>query len=214
MPTVATPASKDGCVWLVDTGSEQDLLSESMLKTAKATNRCTSDTSISLATAHGSTRKDEVADVKVDALHKLFTPYILEDTPAVLSVGILCMEQGYSFVWTADGKPYFIRPDLGVIQLSVDGRVPVIDSSCRRQQFKKDCSLLKLFAMVSAKAADVEEEGVDEGIPADSETEYVRTRKAADLEAEASSGSHQFCHYAKNLFCKICQKARMMAPPA
>ena len=99
----------------------------------------------------------------------------------------------------------------------MDGRVPVIDSSCRvlnSKQFKRGCNLLKLFAMVSAKAADVEEEGVDEGIPADSETEYVRTRKAADLEAEASSGSHQFCHYAKNLFCKICQKARMMAPPA
>ena len=38
LPTVATPASKDGCVWLVDTGSEQDLISEGMLKTAKATN--------------------------------------------------------------------------------------------------------------------------------------------------------------------------------
>ena len=191
LPTVATPASKDGCVWLVDTGSEQDLLSESMLKTAKATNRCTSDTSISLATAHGSTRKDEVADVKVDALHKLFTPYILEDTPAVLSVGILCMEQGYSFVWTADGKPYFIRPDLGVIQLSVDGRVPVIDSSCKvlnSRQFKKDCSLL---TMVSARAAEAE----DEGVAPDSETEYIRSRKASDLDHEASSKAHQFCHY-------------------
>ena len=39
------------------------------------------------------------------------------------------MEQGYSFVWPADGRPYFIRPDMGVIELNVDGRVPVIDSS-------------------------------------------------------------------------------------
>ena len=86
LPTVATPASKDGCVWLVDTGSEQDLISEGMLKTAKATNRRVSDTPISLATANGSTRADEVADVKVDALHQPFSPYILEETPAVLSV--------------------------------------------------------------------------------------------------------------------------------
>ena len=78
LPTVATPASKDGCVWLVDTGSEQDLISEGMLKTAKATNRRVSDTPISLATANGSTRADEVADVKVDALHQPFSPYILE----------------------------------------------------------------------------------------------------------------------------------------
>jgi len=62
---------------VVDTGSEQDLISESMLKTAKATNRRTSDTPISLATANGSARADEVADVKVDALHRPFTPYIL-----------------------------------------------------------------------------------------------------------------------------------------
>ena len=55
LPTVATPASKDGCVWLVDTGSEQDLISEGMLRTAKATNRRISDTPICLATANGST---------------------------------------------------------------------------------------------------------------------------------------------------------------
>ena len=88
LPTVATPASKDGCVWLVDTGREQDLISESMLKSAKASNRRVSDIPISLATTNGSTRVDDVADVTVDALHQ---PYILEETPAVLSVGVLCM---------------------------------------------------------------------------------------------------------------------------
>ena len=44
----------------------------------------------------------------------------------------------------------------------MDGRVPVIDSSCRvlnSKQFKRGCNLLKLFAMVSAKAAECEEEG-------------------------------------------------------
>ena len=71
---------------------------------AKATSRGTSDTPISLATANGSTRADEVADVKVDALHKPFTPYILEETPAVLSVGVRCMEQGYSFVWPTGSR--------------------------------------------------------------------------------------------------------------
>ncbi|CAL1172563.1 unnamed protein product [Cladocopium goreaui] len=130
---------EDGCVWLVDTGSEQDLISEGMLKTAKATNRRISNTPISLATASGSTRADEVADVKVDALHQPFSPYILEA---------------------------IIRPDIGVIELNVDGRVPVIDSSCRvlnSKQFKKDCDLLRLFAMVSARAAEAEDDGVDEG---------------------------------------------------
>ena len=68
--------------------------------------------------------------------------------------------------------------------------------------------------MVAAKAEGAEDEGVDEGVAPDSETEYIRSRKASDLEQEAGSKSHQFCHYPKNPFCKICQKARMMAPPA
>ena len=117
----------------------------------------------------------------------------------------------------ADGRPYFIRPDMGVIELNVDGRVPVIDSSCRvlnSGQFKKDCDLLRLFAMVSARAEGAEAEGVDEGVAQDSETDYIRSRKASDLELEACSKSHQFCHYPKSPFCKVCQKARMMAPPA
>ena len=119
-------------------------------------------------------------------------------------------------MWPADGKPYFIRPHLGVIELNVDGRVPVIDASCKvlnSREFRKDCNLLRLFAMVSARAAEAEEEGVDEGVVPDSETDYIRSRKASDLEKEASS-REQFCHYPKNPFCKVCQKARMMAPPA
>ena len=50
---------------------------------------------------------------------------------------------------------------------------------------KKDCDLLRLFAMVAAKAEGAEEEGVDEGVAPDSETEYIRSRKASDLEQEA-----------------------------
>ena len=114
MPTLATPAPKDRCVWLVDAGTEQDLIREGMLSKAHATNRRESDVPvpICLATANGSTRADEVADVTVEALHKPFSPYIFHETPAVLSVGVRCMEQGCSFAWPADGKPYFIQPDV------------------------------------------------------------------------------------------------------
>ena len=219
LPTLATPAPKDKCVWLVDTGSEQDLISEGMLGKAHAKNRRQSEVPICLATANGSTRADEEADLTVDALHKPFSAYILDETPAVLSVGVRCMQQGYSFVWPADGKPYFIRPDRKVILLNVDGMVPVIDSTCEvvgPHEFKTEHNLMKLFAMPSRAdgSSDPPEEGVDEGVDEDAETEYIRSRKTADLEAEARSAHHQFCHYPKNPFCKICQKARMMAPPA
>ena len=96
------------------------------------------------------------------------------------------------FVWPADSRPYFIRPDHKVIELKIDGWVPVIDPSCKvisGKQFKKDCKLAQLFAMASRSADPEEPEGVDEGIAADEESEYVRSRKTADLEAEAKSSS-------------------------
>ena len=83
-------------------------------------------------------------------------------------------------------------------------------------EFKTEYNLMKLFAMPSraGSAADPPEEGIDEGVPTDDEAEYIRSCKTADLEAEARSVQHQFCHYPKNPFCKVCQRARMMAPPA
>ena len=135
-----------------------------------------------------------MADVNVDALHRDFTPYIFDETPAVLSVGVRCMEQGYSFVWPADSKPYFIRPDHKVIELNVGGRVPVIDPSCKvinGKQFKKDYKLVKLFAMASRSSDTDGAEGVDEGVPTDDGAKYVRSRKTSDLEAEARSSHHQ-----------------------
>ena len=66
----------------------------------------------------------------------------------------------------------------------------------------------------SASASDPPEEGIDEGVPTDDETEHVRSRKTADLVAEARSVQHQFCHYPRNPSRKVCQKACMMALPA
>ena len=80
-------------------------------------------------------------------------------------------------VWPADSK----CPDHKVIELNVDRRVPVIDSSCKViSQFKKDCKLVKLFAVASRSSDAGEAEGVDEGVPTDDEAEYVRSRKTSD----------------------------------
>ena len=201
-------------------GSELDLISEGMLKTANATNRRVSDTPICLPTAKGSTRADEVADLTVDALHKDFTPYILDETPAVLSVGVRCMEQGYSFVWPEDSKPYFIRTDHTVIALNVDGRVPVIGPSCKvisGKQFKKDCKLVKLFAMASRSSDADEAEGVDEGVPTDDGAEYMSgPERHLTQRLKQSLHTISFVTTPKPLLQGMpqCQQARMMVPPA
>ena len=50
-------------------------------------------------TAHGSIDSTEEATVYVKDLEMLVTVQLLEDTPAVSSLGKLCEENGYSYEW-------------------------------------------------------------------------------------------------------------------
>ena len=120
-----------GISWLVDLGSGSDLVSKGMPRDVNAENCRPAEHPLSLITANGSTEANEVADVKLPALPDAVQPYVLDQTPAVLSVGTRCVEQGYSFVWPANGKPILVRPDDNVVELKVEGHVPVLVDSCK-----------------------------------------------------------------------------------
>ena len=121
------------------------LVSKGMLKDVSAENCRAAEHPISLVTANGSTEASEVADVKLSALPDPVHPYVLDHTPAVLSVGTRCVDQGYNFVWPANGKPILVRPNDKVVQLKIYGHVPVLDDSCKvftNEQFQKDKHLI------------------------------------------------------------------------
>ena len=59
-------------------------------------------------TANGEVQTHEEATVYVKELGMFFTMKVLEDTPAVLSLGKLCDENGYSYEWTNCQKPHLI----------------------------------------------------------------------------------------------------------
>ena len=155
VPSIATPAPKGRVSWLVDSGSEQDLVSENMLATVKAADRRASDVPISLLTANGQTQATEVANVTIPSLMEPCTPYILEQSPAVLSVGLKCMEQGYDFLWFANQKPLLVRPDGKVIELRIDGHVPMLDDSCiaySKRHYKRLKKVRMQYAMPGSRA--------------------------------------------------------------
>ena len=85
-PVIATAAPKAGICWLVDSGSESDPVSKGMLRDVNAKNCRPAEHPISLVTANGSTEANKVADVKLPALPDPVQPYVLDQTPAVLSV--------------------------------------------------------------------------------------------------------------------------------
>ncbi len=51
-------------------------------------------------------------------------PYLLRDTPPVLSVGKRCIEQGFTFHGEAGMKPIMTNPEGLVVELEVEKNIP------------------------------------------------------------------------------------------
>ena len=73
-------------------------------------------------TVNGAVRTNEEATVYVYGLELFVTVQILGDTPAVLSLGKLCEDHGYSFEWSKTTS-YLKRQE---IQCSTENYVPIV----------------------------------------------------------------------------------------
>ena len=60
-------------------------------------------------TANGEVQTHEEAIVYVKELDIFLTMKVLDNTPAVLSLGKLCDENGYSYEWMNGQKPHLIK---------------------------------------------------------------------------------------------------------
>ena len=78
-----------------------------------------------LSPANGEVQTKEEATVYVKELDLFVTVKLLEDTPAVLSLGKLCEDQRYSHVWTSGQKPQLTK-DGRRTKCSTETYVPVV----------------------------------------------------------------------------------------
>ena len=75
------------------------MISKKDLNSAVMDTLTTSRSPTTVITANGEVQMHEEATVYVKELGKFLTMEVLEDTPAVLSLGKLCDENGYSYEW-------------------------------------------------------------------------------------------------------------------
>ena len=100
-------AAHDGTVvklWLIDTGCGHDLVARKELKGLRKLIR-QANIPLTFYTANGQVPATDAADLFVKELDATVEPYVLEQTPAVLSVGMRCMRMGYTFIWPAGESP-------------------------------------------------------------------------------------------------------------
>ena len=93
-----------------------------MLKMDTLTKSCSPTIVI---TANGEVQTHEEAIVYVKELDKMLTMKVLENTPAVLSLGKLCDENGYSYEWINGRKPHLIKNGIRMI-CKTENFVPIV----------------------------------------------------------------------------------------
>ena len=109
-----------------------------------------------VVTANGEVQTHEEATVFVKELDIFLTMKVFENTPAVLSIGKLCDEKGYSYEWINGQKPHLMKNGIRT-QCNTENFVPIVvpglsassssgsDSSTFKDTFKTGESLLNIF---------------------------------------------------------------------
>ena len=95
-PSTLKPEERE---FVVDSGAWMQMISKKELNSAELETVTTSRSPTTVFPANGEVQANEEATVYVRELDILLTMKLLEDTPAVLSMGKLCDEHGYSFEW-------------------------------------------------------------------------------------------------------------------
>ena len=95
------------------------------LNSAELETVTTSRSPTTVITANGEVQTHEEATVYVKELDIFLTMKVLEDAPAVLSLGMLCDEHGYSHEWINGQKPHLIKNGIQ-IQCNTENFVPIV----------------------------------------------------------------------------------------
>ena len=111
--------------FVVDSGASMHMISKKDLSDAEMDTLTKSCSPTIVITANGEVQTHEEATVYVKELDTFLTMKVLENTPAVLSLGKLCDENGYSYEWINGQKTHLIKNGIR-IPCNTENFVPIV----------------------------------------------------------------------------------------
>ena len=111
--------------FVVDSGASMHMISKKDLSNPEMDTLTKSCSPTIVITANGEVQTHEEAIVYVKELDIFLTMKVLENTPAVLSLGKLCDENGYSYEWINGQKPHLIKDGIRII-CNTENFVPIV----------------------------------------------------------------------------------------
>ena len=111
--------------FVVDSGASMHMISKKDLSDAEMDTLTKSCSPTIFITANGEVQTHEEAIVYVKELDIFLTMKVIDNTPAVLSLGKLCDENGYSYEWINGQKPHLIKDGIRII-CNTENFVPIV----------------------------------------------------------------------------------------
>ena len=111
--------------FVVDSGASMHMISKKDLSNAEMDTLTKSCSPTIVITANGEVQTHEEAIVYVKELDIFLIMKVLDNTPAVLSLGKLCDENGYSYEWINGQKPHLIKDWIRII-CNTENFVPIV----------------------------------------------------------------------------------------
>ena len=119
----ASTLKPEGREIVVDSGASMHMISKKDLSKAEMDTLTKSCSPTIVITANGEVQTHE--EVYVKELDIFLTMKVLENTPAVLSLGKLCDENGYSYEWINGQKTHLIKDGIRII-CNTENFVPIV----------------------------------------------------------------------------------------
>ena len=125
--------------YVVDSGASMLMISKKDLSDAEMDTLTKSCTPTTVITANGEVQTHEEATVYVKELDICLTMKVLDNTPAVLSLGKLCDENGFSYKWINGQKPHLINNGIRII-CNTENFVPIVVPGLSNSSSRSDSS--------------------------------------------------------------------------
>ena len=123
-PSTLKPEERE---FVVDSGASMHMISRKKdLNSAELETVTTSRSPTTVFTANGEVQTHEEATIYDKELERFLTMKVLEDSAAVLSLGKLCDEHGYSYEWIHGQKPPHLKKNGIRIQCNTENFVPIV----------------------------------------------------------------------------------------
>ena len=111
--------------FVVDSGASMHMISKKDVSDAEMDALTKSCSPTIVITANGEVQTHEEAIVYVKELDIFLTLKVLDDTPAVLSLGKLCDGSGYSYEWISGQKPHLMKDGIRIF-CNTENFVPIV----------------------------------------------------------------------------------------